>query len=241
MRGTLVAMMMSTAVGLAAGAFAAAPAVSPVQESTTGGITGTAIFSGTVPAGEPVQMSADPYCSSAHSTPVMLRPIRADSEGRLADVIVWVRDAPAGPVPETPALMTQEGCLYHPHVLAVRSGQTVVFRNDDMTLHNINVQPARNPAFNVGQPIRGMKIERRFANPEVGIPVRCDVHPWMTAYLAVFAHGHFAVTGEEGAFRVEGLPAGDWVLEIWHPTLGSQTREVTVGQGETTVTVELGG
>lgn len=234
------------ACGLLGGAVAAASAGGVVAVAAagtaTGAVTGAVTFAGEAPAGVPVQMAADPFCSAAHPEPVVARSVRVDAEGRLADVVVWVRDAPAGPAAGSPALLDQEGCLYLPHVLAVRAGQTVVFRNSDMTLHNINVQPARNPGFNVGQPIRGMQIERQFDNPEVGIPVRCDVHPWMTGYLAVFGHGAFAVTGDDGSFRIEGLPAGDWVIEAWHESLGARTMEVSVGDGETvTADVEYSG
>lgn len=212
------------------------PAATAPDLSNAGGIAGKVVFNGEAPAPQPVSMAADPYCQSAHSEAVTDTPVVVGEDGGLANVLVYVSDGLGNwsfPVPEEPAVLDQQGCLYHPHVLAVRAGQTVVFRNDDDTLHNINVQPADNPAFNTGQPVAGMTIEKVFENPEIGIPARCDVHPWMSAYIHVLAHPYFAVTGTDGAFDLGQLPPGEYVVSVWHETLGTQTQTVTVNPGET--------
>jgi hypothetical protein len=106
-------------------------------------------------------------------------------------------------------------------------------KNSDPVLHNINAQPTKNPGFNFGQPVKGMETKKSFPNPEVMIPVKCDVHPWMRSYIGVQAHPYAAVTGEDGSFSLKGLPPGTYELEAWHESLGTATQSVTVGPNET--------
>ena len=60
------------------------------------------------------------------------------------------------------------------------------------------------------------------------IPFKCNVHPWMKAYVGVLSHPFFAVTGDDGSFTLKGLPPGDYTLEAWHEKLGTQEIKVTV-------------
>lgn len=237
---TFMAMAVAAAVsGLAAAAGLHAERATVTAAS--GAIAGTASYSGAPDAGRPAQLAADPFCASAHSEPLVIRSIATDAAGGLASVFVWVKNAPAGTAASGDALVDQVGCMYLPHALGVRAGQTVVFRNSDQTLHNINVQPRNNPSFNVGQPIAGMETKRSFANVETGIQVRCDVHPWMVGYISVFAHPFFAVTGEDGSFRLDGLPDGSYVIESWHEKLGATTQEVTVTGGSAALQIVYAG
>ena len=130
-------------------------------------------------------------------------------------------------------MFDQQGCRYRPHVFGIRVGQTLTIRNSDATLHNIHATPAANPEFNMGQPIQGMEFERTFDAPEVMVPFQCDVHSWMNAYVGVLDHPYFAVTGDDGGFDISELPPGDYVVEAWHEELGTQTQNVTVGEGGT--------
>ena len=114
-----------------------------------------------------------------------------------------------------------------PHA-GVQVGQTVVIRNSDATLHNVHAVPANNAEFNNGQPFEGMELEHTFDSVEVMVPFKCDVHPWMSSYMGVLDHPFFAVTGDDGMFSIDGLPAGDYVLEVWHEELGTQEMAVTV-------------
>lgn len=229
MRG-LVLTLVAVATGFGSGiSVAAVGSVTPAASQVVS-LRGRVVFEGTPVAGAPAMLSADPFCAGAHDEPLVITPVATDSEGGLADVVIWVENAPRdGAPPEEPALLDQVGCVYLPHALAVRAGQTVVFRNSDQTLHNINVQPEANPAFNVGQPIAGMETRRTFEGAEVGIPVRCDVHPWMTGSISVFDHAWFAVTDGSGRFELVGMPPGEWTLTAWHAELGSVTMEATVG------------
>jgi uncharacterized protein (DUF2141 family) len=129
-------------------------------------------------------------------------------------------------------VLDQTGCEYVPHVLGVQTNQPITIRNSDGLLHNINASPSANRGFNMSQPTN-MEGSRSFATQEVMIPVRCDVHGWMEAYIGVVDHPYFAVSGEDGSFTIENLPPGDYVVEAWHETLGTQTMNVTVGPNET--------
>ena len=130
-------------------------------------------------------------------------------------------------------MIDQVGCRYTPHVFGMRVGQTLKIRNSDATLHNIHATPAANPEFNMGQPIQGMEFDRTFDAAEVMVPFKCDVHGWMNAYVGVLDHPYFAVTGDDGNFDISELPPGDYVVEAWHEELGTQTQNVTVGEGGT--------
>jgi hypothetical protein len=128
--------------------------------------------------------------------------------------------------------LDQTGCHYVPHVLAIQVGQPLVIKNSDGILHNINTQPSQNRGFNISQPVE-METEREFNTAEVMIPVKCDVHGWMEAYIGVQDHPYAAISGTDGTFSLENLPAGDYVIEAWHESFGTQTQNVTVGAQET--------
>ena len=216
---------------------AATPAATTPDLTDAGGIVGGVSFSGTAPTAHTVQMDADPYCLLAHSEQVQQTPVVVDEGGGLANVFVYVKEGLEGmifPGPTEPIYLDQNGCLYTPHVIAVRTGQSLIVKNSDDTLHNINVQPQNNPAFNIGQPIAGMETEKSFPNTEIGIPARCDVHPWMSGFIGVFDHPYYAVSAGGGSFSIDRLPAGDYVVEAWHESLGTRTQNVTVSPNETT-------
>jgi plastocyanin len=208
---------------------------------------GTVEFSGAVPEPEPIDMAADEYCESAQEGKQVLdRPIEVDENGFLRDVVVHVKEGlqtGALAAPEQSELLDQKGCLYAPRSLAVRAGQTLVIRNSDETLHNVNVTAQANRGFNIGQPIKGIEAKRSFDEPELGIRVACDIHGWMHASISVFDHPYFDVTAPGGAFSIEGLPPGDYVVEAWHPVLGTTEASVQVpatGSAEIRLTFEGG-
>jgi hypothetical protein len=199
-------------------------------------VAGAVTFDGTVPAGEVVDMSTAAFCHAANGgQPAVKVPVVVNADGGLRHVIVYVKEglAPGGyATPDETALLNQENCRYVPHVVGMQTGQTLVIRNSDATLHNVHAFAQNNRGFNVGQPLKGVEAKRRFPNPEVGISVKCDVHGWMQAYVAVFEHPFFALTGEDGAFELGDLPPGDYVLEAWHETLGTQAQAITVTTGQ---------
>ncbi len=151
----------------------------------------------------------------------------------IRNVLVHVKEGLADqkfPVPSTPAVLDQVGCQYSPHVLGVMEGQSVEIRNSDPTNHNIHFLPKKNQEFNKSQPKEGMKDEVKLVK-EDPFHIKCDVHPWMGAYIAVFTHPFFTVTGEDGTFELKGLPAGKYVVEAWHEKFGTMTADVEVASG----------
>lgn len=213
----------------------AGPAVSPDSAAT---ITGVVNFTGTAPAGDPIDMSEEPTCAEAHTEPVTTQPVVA-SDGKLANVFVYVKEGLGDrrfPTSTEGVTIDQDGCLYHPHVLAIQTGQDLIIKNSDGILHNINTQPSVNQGFNVSQPV-AMETTKTFSSAEVMIPVKCDVHGWMHAYIGVQDHPYMAVSGADGTFTLENLPPGTYTIEAWHELYGTQTQTVTVaaqGTGEVT-------
>ncbi len=121
--------------------------------------------------------------------------------------------------------------MYSPRVIGAMVGQTVEIRNSDETLHNVHSLATNTKQFNSAMPMKGMTIKKRYQAPEVMAKVKCDVHPWMAAYVGVVDHPFFSVTGEDGSFTISGLPAGTYTIEAWHEKLGTKTAEVTVTEG----------
>ena len=201
----------------------------------TAAITGTATLKGPPSAPQTIQMQADPVCHQQHTSPVRTDDVVV-ANGRLANVFVYVKEGlanyPLTP-PTTPVVLDQKGCLYAPHVTGVQVNQPLEIRNSDATLHNINAKPQGNQPFNIAQPVQGMKTTKKFMKPEVMIPLKCNVHPWMSGYVGVVAHPFFAVTDTQGNFQLTGLPAGTYVLEAWHERFGTTAQTVTLGDGAT--------
>jgi plastocyanin len=211
----------------------------PVEPVSTGNgvIRGTVSFDGDViPPSPTIQMNADPNCARMHAEPVLNEVVVVGEGNGLGNAFVYVKEGLEGKSfapPEGSLTLDQQGCLYHPHVLGVRAGQTLRIVNSDDTLHNIHAFATKNKEFNIGQPVKGLTTERAFDVPEVMIPVRCDVHKWMASYLGVVDHPFFAVTASNGQFELAGLPAGSYLVEAWHEQYGTRQASVTLGDGET--------
>src|SRR6202041_2737192 len=157
------------------------------------------------------------------------------ANGGLANAVIYVSDGLGTRTfepPSEPVVFEQKGCQYKPHVLALQANQKLDVVNSDETTHNIHPNPANNREWNMTQP-HGVPLEDSFAREEIAIPVKCNVHPWMKGYIAVFKHPFFAVTGKDGNFDLSNLPPGTYTIKAWHEKLGTSTQTVVIGANET--------
>src|ERR1051326_3271482 len=200
--------------------------MSKVNATVSGKIT----FEGTPPPNDKIQMSSDPYCQMHAADNPTMETVKV-SDGGLENVIVDVSSGlPAGATfatPTTPVEINQQNCHYIPHVFTMMTNQPLNVKNADMTLHNIHAWAEKNPQFNVGQPVKDMVSQTKFANPEVPLPVRCDVHKWMGAFIGVFDHPFHTVSKKDGTFELK-LPPGNYEITAWHEKFGKKTMMVTV-------------
>jgi plastocyanin len=203
-----------------------------------GDVTGKVAFKGKAPAEPRINMNADPVCKKAHPGAVFAEDVVVNKNETLKNVLVFIKDglpAKAYAAPAQKLLFDQIGCEYKPHVLGIMVGQELDIKNSDPTLHNVHSLSKINPEFNRAQPIKNMVMTEKFAKPET-FKVKCEVHPWMHAYIGVFNNPYFAVTGNDGSFTLKGVPAGEYTIEAWQEKYGSQTEKVKVGpSGKVTV------
>ncbi|HJQ32290.1 MAG TPA: carboxypeptidase regulatory-like domain-containing protein [Pyrinomonadaceae bacterium] len=205
-----------------------------------GSISGTINFSGAAPAPKPISMDADPVCASAspdaHAEDLVV------NGDKLQNVLVYIKDGQMGgksisgfkfDPPAQAATLDQHGCHYVPHVQAVEINQTLNIINSDQTSHNINFDSKLNEKFNQGQGPGAAPIVKQLKRPETVVPVKCNQHPWMRAYVAVLSHPFFAITDKDGHFEIKGVPPGTYTVVAWHEKYPQGlTQSVTVGASE---------
>jgi plastocyanin len=213
----------------------------PVTVQSLGGtasVHGVARYEGTAPTSHVVNVAGDPFCVEARGKSFIDPDMIVSAAGGVQNVFVYLQ---AGVpeyrfmVPEEPVRVDQSGCQYEPRVLGVQVGQTLQFSNSDQTLHNVHSVVDRNignKAFNFGMPARaGVRIDKKFETSEVMARIKCDVHPWMVAWVGVLPHPWFGVTDVTGAFRIDHVPDGEYVVAAWHERLGHTTAPIRVSGG----------
>jgi hypothetical protein len=195
---------------------------------STAAITGEALFVGNPPPMQPLKLGADPVCASGSRVDEQV----IVSNGRLANVLVRLLGAPPEQPPNVVAVIDQRSCVFRPRVQGIVRGQSIEIRNGDPTLHNAHAYAGGSTLFNYAQPAGAPPVERPVTDRFV-IKLKCDVHPWMTAFVHVEDNSHFAVTGADGRFSIPALAAGSHELEAWHERFGVKRARVELREGET--------
>ncbi len=215
--------------------------LSGLSISTFGGdITGKITLKGTQPKEK--KLPLDVLCSKARAATgatgiATTRFYVTDENGGLGEVFVSLKSVPGDyEVPATPAVMDQVGCEYTPYILGVQVGQKIVVKNSDNVLHNVHPTPRvkGNPESNRAQLPKGKDLDFVYNNAEKFLRFKCDVHPWMFAYVNVVDHPYFAVSATDGTYTIKNVPAGDYEIQAIHrkahaPKYVGLTQKITVG------------
>lgn len=198
-------------------------------------VSGKILFQGSAPEPKKAAMDADPSCQLAHPDGITLDEVVVNANGTLKNVFIYVKEGLSGQTFEPPkeaVVIDQYGCAYNPHVFGIQVNQTLEILNSDDTLHNVHALAKTNKEFNLGMPIKGMKLTKKFTSPEIMVKFKCEVHPWMSAYVGIVNHPFYSVSNEEGNFNIQNLPVGEYVLEAWHEKYGLLTQQVTLRSAE---------
>lgn len=202
-------------------------------EPDEGLVSGKVTFTGTPAKAEPIDMSKQPECIKLHNKPLMTEKVVTGPGNSLENVVVYISrgDSEAAASDMRPAKFDQQGCRYTTHVLPFRVGQEVTISNSDPFNHNIHPMAKINREWNKIQLPGTPAFSYSYDNEEI-IPVKCNIHSWMSAYFVVLKTSHYAVTGADGKFTLPPLAPGNYTVTAWHEAYGTQTREITVGDGQ---------
>ena len=204
-----------------------------------GTIEGTVSYGGTNSTPSTLKMDSDPICGTSHSVPPTKENFIMDENNNLKNVIVWLKDiAYEEELTLDTITIDQIGCMYTPHVNAVMTGQKVLIKNSDQTLHNVNSQSKINDSFNSAQPAGVPDIEKSFSSAEDPFYIKCDVHPWMKAWVMVSNHPYFAVTDDSGKYKIDNVPSGTYEIVFWQERLSNLPKKYVPIVSTMSVSVE---
>jgi hypothetical protein len=202
-----------------------------VDPATAGSISGAIHYTGKRPTPKKIDMSGDPACVEAHHGRAVDESLVVSPSGALANAFVYVKTGLEGKhfeTPSTPVVIDQKGCWFTPRVLGVQTNQIMQVINSDPVTHNIHPMAQINREWNHSQGPGDPPLDRKFIKAEVMIPVKCNIHSWMHAYIGVLDHPYFAVSKADGTFAIGNLPPGTYTIAVWQENLGTQERQVTV-------------
>ena len=202
-----------------------------------GSVTGTVKFDGQAPTFKEIKMDADPICSAQHKDPVFPQTLALGEGNTMGNVFVFIKNAPKGDykAPADTVVVDQKGCNYTPHVIGAMVGQPVKILNPDGTLHNVHALSKVNQEFNMAMLKFRTEVTKTFDQAEFMFALKCDVHPWMNAWIAIMPNPFFQVTKTDGKFEIKDLPDGTYEIDAWHEKLGTKTASITVAGGNATV------
>ena len=198
------------------------------NEATVGTIKGTIKLEGTPPPRKTLNLGT---CSTENKGAVLSDDVLV-KDGKVQNAFVWIKKGlesyKGGAVPSEPIVMDQKGCIYSPHVVGAQVGQKIVILNSDPTLHNVRTVAEQNAPFNEMMQTKDMRLTKTFDKPEVMVRAKCDVHPWMSAFVGVVPHPFYAVSNEAGEITLQNVPEGEVEVEAWHELFGRRSEKITV-------------
>lgn len=211
------------------------PAFFHVDPATAGEITGKILYAGPKPAPKRIDMSDDPACVAAHHGKAFDESLVTGPNHSLANAFVYIKSGLEGKtfeVPSTPVVIDQNGCWFRPRILGIQTNQVLKIVNSDPVTHNIHPMAEINREWNHSQGAGDPALTRKFIKPEIMIPVKCNIHSWMRAYIGVLDHPFFAVSKDDGSFQIPNLPPGTYTLAVWQEKLGTQEQQITIAPGQ---------
>lgn len=209
----------------------ATPAYYHVDASTAGSISGILKYTGKRPVPKLIDISQDPTCVKAHKGKPYDESLVVDSKGNLGNAFVYIKKGLEGKTfepPADPVTLDQSGCWFRPHVMGIMVGQQLIITNSDPVTHNIHPVAQINREWNHSMGPGDEPLKRKFTKPEIMVPVKCNIHDWMHAFIGVTENPYFAVSKDDGTFKLENLPPGTYTLGVWQEKLGVQEQTITV-------------
>jgi hypothetical protein len=176
-------------------------------------------------------MSNDPACVEAHHGKAFDESVLVSPKGLLENAFAYVKTGLEGKhfaTPTSAVVIDQAGCWFKPRILGIQTNQVFQVVNSDPVTHNIHPMAMTNREWNHSQGAGDPPLIRKFIKPEVMIPVKCNIHSWMHAYIGVLEHPYFAVSQADGTFTIPNLPPGTYTIGIWQEKLGTLEQQVTV-------------
>lgn len=208
-----------------------------------GTIKGRFVFGGDVPEPVELQIERDADVCGQHGLVDESLVVNKDNRG-LRYVAVWLDTKEKLPIhpeyaarPKEIPVLDNKGCRFEPHMLAIRTGQTMHLTNSDPVAHNAAVYVRRSTPFSEIIP-QTQPLVKKFTKPET-LPTRvdCSIHAWMKAWLIISDHPYVAITDADGNFELKNVPAGEWKFRFWHERPGFLQ---TVKQNDSAVPIEKG-
>ncbi|HLI30322.1 MAG TPA: carboxypeptidase regulatory-like domain-containing protein [Terriglobia bacterium] len=241
MRRTKIAEVMALLVVFWAGMGRAALAAGAGASGRSGtgsmgtGIEGVVHFEGAHPKLKPILMNQDAYCMKVNQgATVYFQDEEVNSNNTLPNVFIYVESGLKNyhaQAPSAVVTLNQIKCMYAPHVLGIMVGQKLKVVSSDLTTHNIHAMPKNNRSWNQSQTPGAPPFTKVFTHTEIMVPVKCNQHPWMSAYIGVVSNPFYAVTGNRGTYSIEGLPPGHYTIGAWTAAFGTATEQVDVEAG----------
>ena len=192
------------------------------------------VYDGKPPARKKVDSSKDPFCAQIE---ILSDAMLVGKDGELQNLVLMFdtrrSKAKVPPeftkAPEETITLDNKDCMFEPHIIFARVGQTIEVLNSDQTGHNANFGFFNNPAQNFLIPVGGKRDLKLVAEEATLMPVECNIHPWMKGYVIVQEHPYVGISNAEGVIEIENLPVGEVTFLVRHENADGSIDEGTVG------------